>query len=269
MTVAWKREPKRPCLDHHSVAQKLNEPFAKLGHKASRFVTEKAHRRRFKPITAPRCARLSSHTCVGHYLLFQGKYQHHCRIQTLHLIFSFELERIQNVLCDGRSTHFGTFYVFGAIRTPMATLWSSQHNFGEEMRLFCVSVSDEVTIKCLSNSWSSVFSWSSRRSSRRSVQTSAAAFLCEDTGLDWLLRKWFQAVFRARLQRLIFKTENPILTNSSCLAFSSTIRAALSPYAEKFWSKDFKLCIFVQLCSDWWHLHLLNTCYRRMFMGLI
>lgn len=173
--------------------------------------------------------------------------------------FSFELEGIQNVLCDGRSTHLGTFYVFGAIRTPMATLWSSQHNFGEEMRLFCVSVGDEVTIKCLSNSWSNVFSWSSRRSSRRSVQTSAAAFLCEDTGLDWLLRKWFQAVFRARLQRLIFKTENPILTKSSRLAFSSTIRAALSPYAEEFWSKDFKLFIFVQLCSDWWHLHILNT----------
>lgn len=133
--------------------------------------------------------------------------------------FSFELEGIQNVLCDGRSTHFGTFYVFGAIRTPMATLWSSQHNFGEEMRLFCVSVGDEVTIKCLSNSWSNVFSWSSRRSSRRSVQTSAAAFLCEDTGLDWLLRKWFQAVFRARLQRLIFKTENPFFNKvlSSCI----------------------------------------------------
>lgn len=179
--------------------------------------------------------------------------------------FSFEPERIQNVLCDGRSTHFGTFYVFGAIRTPVATLWSSQHNFGEEMRLFCVSVSDEVTIKYLLNSWSDVFSWSSRQSSRRSVQTSAAAFLCEDTGLDWLLRKWFQAVFRARLQLLIFKTENSILTKSSCLAFPSTIRAALLPYAEEYWSKDFELCIFVQLCSDWWHLHIKHVLYAHVY----
>lgn len=76
---------------------------------------------------------------------------------------------------------------------------------------FVLSVRDKFTIKYLFNSGGLVCVLQARsRALMQSVQMSVAAFLCEDAALDWRLRKWFRAVFRAELQLLIFWTENPI-----------------------------------------------------------
>lgn len=199
------------------------------------------------------CSIIFTH-CVGHYLLFQGKY-HHCRIQTLHLIF---------FLWTGEDTEcvmwweIDTFWHF-------LCLWCHKDTHGNTMEQPAQFWRGNEIVLCECERWSHNKIFVELLEQRVFLKQPAELSVkrADECGCLPLWRYWLrltsQEVISSGFQSapsttvLIFKTENPILSKSSCLAFSSTIRVALLPYAEEYWSKDFELCIFVQLCSDWWH----------------
>lgn len=88
---------------------------------------------------------------------------------------------------DGRGTSYGTFWLLSAVKTLIATLWSRWD--------WCVCVCVRVWWvhnKIFVNWWTNVLF----------VHIAAAAFLCQDACLDWLLsgsdfsRGFFLSFFR-------------------------------------------------------------------------